>query len=197
MKNFEIGADYRLKMKLGTGEEKLDTTPTGVKFIPYDVMGPGLANVYRLAALYCVGDGLDIGSSYFQNKKHNGFPGSTPVDITIPGSGCAEKLIQENESQDYVFASHIYEHVTDPEKCIQEAYRVLVLGGVLFTYSPFPGHHQWDPKISPQFNAGPDGHRWQPSPTSMCRLLQLCGFTIKYAEWEPDHIHSFVVVGRK
>lgn len=194
MDNFEIGADFRMSLKLPDGFGPLLHTKAGTPYIDFDKLAPGLANVYRLAKFYCRKRGIDVGASYFRVNKHNGFQGAVPVDITIPGSGDAENLVQANSSQDYVIASHILEHVTDPERAVQEAFRVLDHNGVFFTYSPYPGTPEWDPKLNANIR---EAHKWQPSPGSLSRLMLLTGFKVEYCEWEPDHINSFLVVGRK
>lgn len=195
MDNFEINSKtYRMSLKLPDGFDPRWKTPEGVEYIDFDTLAPGLSNCYRMAAHYCKGKGLDVGASYFRVNQHNGFPGSVPVDIAIPGSGQAENLVQEDLSQNYVIASHILEHVSEPEKAVREAHRVLAPRGILFTYSPWPGTPEWDPALNPKIR---EAHKWQPSPGSLSRLLILSGFHVVYCEWEPDHINSFIVVGRK
>lgn len=197
MDNFEIISNYRLRLSLWSSDPKAFlTTPEGIRYSDPKVCSPGVSNTYHLARKWCVGKGLDVGASYFQGSTSNGFPGATPVDLAIPGSGRAEALVQGTESQDYVFMSHVLEHLDDPEAAIREAHRVLRPWASLFTYGPYPGHPDWDPSLSAEVR-GPGGHKWQPSPTSVCRLLAVCGFQIVYSEWEPDHLHSFVVVGAK
>ncbi len=184
---------FRRSLKLPEGFGPMLHTAYGQPYIDFDKLAPGLANCYRLAACYYQGSGLDVGAAYFRANAHNGFPGATPVDISIPGSGDAEKLNQCGDTQDYVIASHILEHLDNPEKAIAEAFRVLREGGFYFTYNPYPGHAEWDPSLSKKNQLV---HKWQPEPSSLCRMLIMAGFTIEYAEWAPDHIHSFIVVGR-
>lgn len=193
MRNFLIQSNYRLRLKL-MGDGPYLKTHEGIEYMDRRKASPGVANTHRLAERYCQGDGIDVGSSYFSKSRSNAFPGATPVDVAVPGTGQAEKLLQGNSTQDYVFASHVLEHLPDPEIAVLEAYRVLRHDGVLFTYSPFPGHPEWDPLLKKQ---GEEGHLWQPEPSSMCRLLIVCGFSIEYVEWGPDHLHSFIVIGRK
>lgn len=193
MKNFKILTDFRLHMKLIAGFPILKT-PEGMEYIDAKNVSPGVSNVERLASVFCSGQGIDVGASYFQENKSNGFPGAVPVDLAIPGSGSATALIQGDGTQDYVFASHILEHLEDPEKACEEAYRVLRPGGVFFTYCPFPGNPTWDPALSEVVRTE---HKWQPTPLMVSRLLLLSRFEILYCEWEKDDLWSFVVVGRK
>lgn len=156
-------------------------------------LGDGLRWIYRLAKVYLHGQGLDVGAAFFKNQ-YGGWPGAVPVDLSIPGSGSATKLIQADASQDYVFSSHCWEHVADPEAAAREAWRVLKPGGLLFLYLPFPGHPPWDPALNPDCRGE---HKWQPDPSSVSRLLLLNRFELVYVEHEKDELTSFVVIGRK
>ncbi len=184
MENFEIGVDYKLRLK----------HPDPATGVSIKTSGSGLTEVYRLAQLYCHGKGLDIGPAYGWGDIRREYPGSVPVDLRIPDSGDATKLIQADLSQDYVFSSHCYEHVDDPEKAVKEAFRVLRTGGCLFLYLPFPGHSEWDPMLCEPARAV---HLWQPTPITVARLLVMAGFIVEYCEWEKDQMWSFIVVGRK
>jgi len=58
--------------------------------------------------------------------------------------GFAEKLPFENNTFDAVIQSHIWEHVTEPERLIEEGLRVLKPGGILIGAVPLE-HHHYDP----------------------------------------------------
>ena len=160
-------------------------------------VGSGLRWIYRLARHLCKGKGLDVGPFGVTRggKRYPGFPGATPVDIRLPGTGSATDLSQyKDESQQYVFSSHCLEHVDDPEKAMSESFRVLRPNGVLFLYLPFPGHKGWDPDVFPGVR---HEHWWQPTPDTVARLLMVAGFRIEHVEREEDHMSSFVAIGRK
>jgi SAM-dependent methyltransferase len=177
LNNFKINGEWRLDLKGGPSH-----------------LGPGLASIYHLASAFCKGTGLDVGGSTFESDGSKGLPGSTVVDIAIPGSGSALRLKQEDGSQHYYFSSHCWEHLDDPEQAAREAYRVLDRNCIIFLYLPFPGNPDWDPKWSVEARKQ---HKWQPTPASVKRLLLLAGFEIDYVEHEQDALYSFVVMGRK
>ncbi len=196
MSEFEIEPNFRLRMKLYSPSGKILRTKDGFQYTDPSECTPGVSNVYRLARRWCSGKGLDVGASYFRGDcSSNGFPGAFPCDKAIPESGEAYDLIQGDESQDYVFMSHILEHLDEPDRAILEARRVLRPGGYLFTYHPYPGHPDWDPSLPTCTHKG--HHKWQPSPTSIQRLMVVLGFDVVYSEHEADQLHSFAVVGRK
>ena len=55
-----------------------------------------------------------------------------PVDIVANG----DNLPVENESQDFVISSHVFEHFFDPIKTLKEWYRVIKEGGYIFMIVP-------------------------------------------------------------
>jgi SAM-dependent methyltransferase len=151
-----------------------------------------LSAIYRLAAQFCRGEGVDVGC--VSDKICEPMPGAKPVDPVIPDSGTAEHIPYPDGSQDFVFSSHCWEHCPYPEAVAREAHRVLKPGGVLFLYLPFPGRPDWDPALNEEVRAV---HRWQPDPSGLGRLLLFVGFTIDYLEWAADPHDSFVVIARK
>jgi len=178
VKQFFFTPRYRLALKVDNSGE----------------FGDGLRHILPLARHFCAGTGIDVGASFFKNKC-NPLPGSTPVDVCIPGSGSACDLSRfQDGSLDFVFFSHTIEHVDDPEKAAAESFRVIRPGGVYFLYCPFPGHKDWDPLLN---HAVRVEHKWQPDPTSVQRLLVLGGFRILYAEHFQDYLWSFVTIGKK
>jgi SAM-dependent methyltransferase len=91
---------------------------------------------------YCRGKGIEIGSC----GKHT-VKGSLLVDIVDNFSSAAPYKVDyradahelpkiESSSLDYVCASHVLEHLTNPIKAIKEWMRVLKPGGVLWLKIP-------------------------------------------------------------
>jgi len=159
--------------------------------------GSGMRWIYRLARKFCKGKGLDVGPCGVtcDGTEFLPFPGAIPVDIRLPDSGSATDLSKyEDESMDYVFSSHCLEHADDPEKALEEFYRVLKPGGVTFIYLPAPGHAKWDPHL---FEGVRHEHLWQPTPDTLGRLMLMAGFKVEYMEREVDVCSSFAAIGRK
>ena len=97
---------------------------------------------------YCVGDGLDIGCGgispdtrfYWENKI---VPTAVGVDLARTNlSGRADKLLWfTNGCMDYIFSSHLLEHLEDISGCLSEWFRVLKTGGMLVMYLPLQGFY--------------------------------------------------------
>jgi SAM-dependent methyltransferase len=101
--------------------------------------GSGMRWIYRLAEKFCRGKGLVVGPCgvVSAGAEFLSFPGATPVDTRLPGSGSATDLSGHADgSMDYVFSSHCLEHVDDPEKALEEFYRVLKPGGDFIVVVP-------------------------------------------------------------
>jgi len=157
---------------------------------------PGINWVYPLVSKLCGGDkkGLDVGGSGYADGKIP-IPGATIVDPRKAGSGNAYDLsMYEDEDYDFVLFSHVLEHLDDPEKAMMEAYRKLSFGGLVVCYSPHPDHIEWNPKKNPPAAAG---HLWQPTSTSMGRLLIMAGYSVIYSEVNQDKFGGFLTVGKK
>lgn len=115
----------------------------------------------KLAHEYCKGQGIEIGAA-----AHNSFrlPGSVnvaPADgedfyreqqVGLCGEYAeidhfteADKLVfAENESQDYVISSHVFEHLPSPIHALKEWHRVLKVGGIVFMIVPKRDAHPKD-----------------------------------------------------
>ena len=178
MNNFEVDKDYRLLLR-GSGDAN---------------RAPGTEWIQRLAVKFCSGTGIDVGSAGFIDSITCGLPGAIPVDLSIPNSGSAEHLVQASGSLDYYFSSHCWEHLHNPELASSEAYRVLKPCGIIFLYLPYPDNTSWDPKLNDVVRPL---HLWQPTPSTISRLLLMTGFSIEYCEQQMDQHWSFVVVAKK
>jgi SAM-dependent methyltransferase len=193
MKNFVHGSirkeTYRVRL------EHADTMFPGQW--AEKIKGSGMRWIYRLAVKFCKGKGLDVGPCGVvqAGSEFRAFPGAIPVDIRLPDSGSATDLSKHaDDSMDYVFSSHCLEHVNDPEKALEEFYRVLKPGGIAFIYLPAPGHYAWDPSVCADARVE---HLWQPTPDTLGRLLLMTGFKLEYLEREADACFSFTAIGRK
>lgn len=87
---------------------------------------------------YMSGIGLDIGYRGYVENPEPVVPNATGIDDGFPGYD-GKRLPFEDQSQDFVFASHCLEHITDPYAAIAEWFRVVKVGGHLILLLP----HQW------------------------------------------------------
>lgn len=102
----------------------------------------------NLIAKYCQGNGLDLGCGY---QKIGACVG---VDLVPWGSPCNVQgdlsradwsfdimnLPLKDETMNFVFASHVIEHLAEPQAFINESLRVLKSGGHLVMLIPHKDH---------------------------------------------------------
>lgn len=117
-----------------------------------------------LALKYCQGKGLEIGSG-----AHNSFgldslnvsPGDAETEVfrkaevEVCGSYDEIDIIAEgddipvdDQSQDYVISSHVFEHFPNPSRALREWYRIVKNKGVIFIIAPKRDSHEPD-KVRP------------------------------------------------
>lgn len=81
------------------------------------------------------GSGIDIGFKGYEQNVVPILESSVGVDIDYPGYD-GKKLPFEDNSQDYVYSSHVLEHISDYKQAIKEWYRVTKSGGFIVTIVP-------------------------------------------------------------
>jgi SAM-dependent methyltransferase len=86
---------------------------------------------------YMQGYGLDIGYRGERGSQDIQpiLPTAIGIDLDYPGYNGTQLPFADN-SQGYVYASHILEHVLNPEECIKEWYRVTKPGGYIIITVP-------------------------------------------------------------
>ncbi len=94
---------------------------------------------------YCVGHGLDIGY------------GGDPIAINVRGwdfeHGDAQLLHGlDNESYDFVYSSHLLEHLPDVDLALNNWWRVLKPGGYLILYLPHRDLYEKKKQLPSRFN---------------------------------------------
>jgi ADP-heptose:LPS heptosyltransferase/predicted SAM-dependent methyltransferase len=106
---------------------------------------------------YTNGRGLDLGCGPFKTFPHfigvdNGKErwGTQGTDVVV--STCEDLSIFADKSMDFVFSSHLLEHLEDPKKALKEWTRVIKDGGYLCLYLP---HEDLYPKVGDP-GANPD-----------------------------------------
>lgn len=79
--------------------------------------------------------GLDVGFSGYLKDVIPILPTAIGVDTTYPGYD-GKTLPFPDQSQDYVYSSHVLEHIEDYKQAIREWYRVTKIGGYIVTVVP-------------------------------------------------------------
>lgn len=110
---------------------KIETISFGNKVFP-KFQSEGYAAQFAIpyAKHVCKGKGVDVGCG----KVEWAFPGATPVDFTVGWEFHAHNLPYLD--YDYIFSSHLLEHLNNPWDALDHWYDCLKVGGVLFLYLP-------------------------------------------------------------
>lgn len=112
-------------------------------------------------APYLKGRGVDLGAGDFKvlphvisvdNQHHAQFGFSHKPDILV--DTCENMSFFSSQSMDFVYSSHLLEHIDAYEKALTEWWRLVKVGGYLILYLP---HADFYPKIG-TYGANPD-HR--------------------------------------
>lgn len=108
------------------------------------------------------GRGLDLGCGPYKAYKHfigvdnQPYPGDGPNFIT----DCATDLsLFADGSMDFVFSSHLLEHIVDTERALKEWWRKIGVGGYLVLYVPHKMHY---PNIGQKFSNPDHKHDFLP-----------------------------------
>jgi SAM-dependent methyltransferase len=84
---------------------------------------------------YMQGRGIDVGAVGSDNTTVAILPGAQIIDLGTPGyDGITLPLT--DESQDYVFSSHMWEHVKERDLILKEWFRVTKIGGYVIIFLP-------------------------------------------------------------
>jgi len=114
---------------------------------------------------YTRGKGLDLGCGPYKtfphfigvdNGNHAQFGWNIKPDVFV--ETCEKLDIFASQSMDFVFSSHLLEHIEDYAGALKEWYRVLKVGGYLILYVPDEDEY---PKVGEK-GANPD-HKWNVS----------------------------------
>ncbi len=84
---------------------------------------------------YMSGKGLDIGGTGYLENVHAILPSAIIVGLDYPGYNGRTLPFADN-SQDYVYSSHMLEHVSDYKNMIQEQFRVTKPNGHIVIVVP-------------------------------------------------------------
>lgn len=96
------------------------------------------------ARRWCIGKGIDVGAggAGFTDARH----------VQDKKDENAYEILEPGGSLDYVFSSHMLEHLAYPWTAIQEFYRVLKPGGILYLYLPNTAYHRWRQENMPKWH---------------------------------------------
>lgn len=144
--------------------------------------GGAVQAVKYLALKHCKGNGIDIGSGIWP------LPGARAIEDHEREN--AYSINEHDSTLDYVFSSHLLEHLDRHGDAITEWSRVLVPGGILFLYLPHPACKMWAPDILKE-------HLWMPDPVYLSDTLPIFGFEILEMSCIPDAMMSYYILCRK
>ena len=112
-----------------------------------------------IAAPYLRGRGVDLGAGTFKvlphamsvdNGHHEAFGMHINPDVRIEDA--QDLSIFGSQSMDFVYSSHLLEHIENPQKALKEWWRILRVKGYLVLYLP---HDELYPKVG-EPGANPD-----------------------------------------
>lgn len=152
---------------------------------------------------YCLGSGVDIGCGGIETDSLSGYRQNKINELAIGVDlsqtqlcGRADNLYWFNdEVLDYIFSSHLLEHMGDIPATIKEWFRVLKPEGMVVMYLPLKGHY---PSMGhPDANRD---HKMDLSPKILLDLLMKVGllFEVVYIQEQIEgEEYSFDFVIRK
>ena len=151
-------------------------------------------------APYLRGRGVDIGAGMFKvlpqamtidNGHHEMF--NHHIDANIRAEADDISIIAD-KAFDWVYSSHLLEHMEDPLKALKEWWRILDTGGVLVLYLP---HEDLYPKI--ETGIGNPDHKHNLNEQKVIDwMLKVGGWDLERCEKrDQDDEYSFLMVFRK
>jgi SAM-dependent methyltransferase len=149
----------------------------GQQYPDYLRHGNAMQFIEPVAKQFCRGVGLDIGCGQWP------LPGARPIDLA---RGNNAEALPEGQWQ-YVFSSHLLEHLPNPVAALEHWKTRLRPGGVLFLYLPHPDMEYWRPQ-----HCRKHLHLFYPS--DVADMLQALGF-VDVIHGHRDLAWSFACVG--
>lgn len=135
----------------------------------------------------CKGKGVDIGCG----KTEWCFPGAIPIDFTVGYEFHAHNL--PDLDYDYIFSSHLLEHLSKPWEALDHWDDCLKPGGTLFLYLPDVTSDKGNPYHLPWNNTK---HKTIIRPTDISSYLLNKGYENIFVSGT-DLNSSFMVMGNK
>lgn len=140
-----------------------------------DPQGAESLKIRHLIVPYTRGRGLDVGCGPWKAYDHfigvDNFDEWGGMDWRPDVISDADDLsLFAAESLDYVYSSHLLEHIEEPAKVLEEWWRVLRPGGHLVLYLPDEDEY---PKVG-EDGANPD-HRWNVNYDAVVGMMKAIG----------------------
>lgn len=170
----EGGAQW-LKQNNGRGDMIYEYR--GALYPDYLKTGNAMQFIAPVAQHFCRGRGYDVGAGRWP------LPGAIPIDIQSGGDAMNLPAGPVN----FVFASHVLEHLENPVAAIEHWKSRLAPQGVLFLYLPHPDMRYWRPAQNRKHL-----HEWYPH--QVVDMLRDLRFTYVIHS-ERDMAWSFAAVG--
>jgi len=163
-----------------------------------DPQGNEAAKVRWELVEYTNGRGLDLGCGQFKAFPHfigvdNGHHwGMKGVDVHV--DTCEDLSLFATQSMDFVFSSHLLEHIVNYKSALKEWLRVIKPNGYLILYLP---HKSFYPNIG-EMGANPD-HKHDFLPQDIVDAMKNIGSwdLIENQERNNDNEYSFFQVYKK
>lgn len=139
-----------------------------------DPQGNEAAKIRWELVEYTRGRGLDLGCGQFKAFPHftgvdNGHHwGMKGVDVHV--DTCEDLSIFASQSMDFIFSSHLLEHIVNTKAALKEWMRVLKVGGRLVLYLPHKEHY---PNVGEK-GANPD-HKHDFMPDDIVEVMKEMG----------------------
>ena len=153
-------------------------------------------------APYLKGRGLDVGAGTFRVLPHaitvdNCIDASLygiPVSPDVKVKSADDLSVFASQSMDFVYSSHLLEHMDDPEKALKEWWRVTKQAGRLVLYLP---HEDLYPKVG-ETGANPD-HKHNLNEEKVIQWMSNVGFwDLEVCEKrDQDDEYSFLMIFKK
>lgn len=165
--------------------------------VPADFRGEAAKVRYELVP-YVRGAGIDIGCGPFKAFAHSiGIDGQQHSGPRGPQlvMDCTRLPMFCDGAFDYVFSSHLLEHVVDYAATVREWFRLVKVGGYLILYLP---HRDLYPRIG-NYGANPD-HKHDFAPEDIRVAMEECadGWSLIRDEVRSDgYEYSFLQIYRK
>jgi predicted SAM-dependent methyltransferase len=115
--------------------------------------------------------GLFEASDLYMRTDIDGSISTMPIDICTDMSRCSFK----SESLDFVYASHVLEHIENVDDAIAEIHRILVVEGQALLDVPVYGKH-----TVKLLERDHDGHVWHPGSEDWFKRYEQAGFDVEH-----------------